>query len=190
MNLRLRPSSLACRSPLFPWDGCGWLCALKVIKISHQFPAATGEDGDFRDRLARSLRRKRRSGPTGESKFEVYPTGSLVKTFSQSARCAKVRSTCRSCPLPTGAGIPECNLGLMPALVTGYDRACAGSPPIGKELARILDDKGMKFLTWVWQAGGIASRPIRLWSPDDAEGLEDAGGSKEMDLMIKAPAAR
>lgn len=25
----------------------------RVIKISHQFPAATNEDGDFRDRLVR-----------------------------------------------------------------------------------------------------------------------------------------
>jgi TRAP-type transport system periplasmic protein len=26
---------------------------VKVLKLSHQFPASTGDDGDFRDQLAR-----------------------------------------------------------------------------------------------------------------------------------------
>ena len=32
----------------------------KVLKISHQFPTATGDDGDFRDRLAKNVRGRSR----------------------------------------------------------------------------------------------------------------------------------
>ena len=43
----------------------------KVIKISHQFPASTGEDGDFRDRLAKKFAaevEKRTNGATRRSR--------------------------------------------------------------------------------------------------------------------------
>ena len=47
----------------------------------------------------------------------------------------------------------------MPALVTSYDQGLRWkTAPIGKEWAKILDDKGIRILTWVWQAGGIASK--------------------------------
>src|ERR1700674_4433804 len=55
----------------------------KGLKISHQFPVATGDDGDFRDRLARKFAAEVEKRSKGELKIEVYPNGSLVKTFSQ-----------------------------------------------------------------------------------------------------------
>jgi hypothetical protein len=74
----------------------------------------------------------------------------------------------------------------MPALVTSYDQGLRWkTAPIGKEWAKILDDKGIVILTWVWQAGGIASKTDPIVSPDDAKGKKVRGGSKEMDLMIK-----
>src|SRR5262249_53888147 len=41
-------------------------------------------------------------------------------------------------------------------------------------------------LTWVWQAGGTASRAGAVIAPDDVKGLKIRGGSREMDLMLKA----
>jgi len=40
-------------------------------------------------------------------------------------------------------------------------------------------------VTWIWQAGGVASRAKPLVGPDDAKGLKVRGGSREMDLMFK-----
>jgi hypothetical protein len=37
--------------------------APKVIKISHQFPGGTIDEGDFRDRLTRKFAAESRSGP-------------------------------------------------------------------------------------------------------------------------------
>ena len=161
--------------------------APKVIKISHQFPAATGDDGDFRDRLAKKFAAEVEKRTKGELKIEVYPNGSLVKTFSQFGALRKGTLDMSVLPLAYGGGeVPEMNLGLMPALVTGYDQGLRWkTSPIGKEFERILDDKGIKILTWVWQAGGIASKTTPIVAPDDAKGMKVRGGSKEMDLMIK-----
>ena len=159
----------------------------KVLKISHQFPASTGDDGDFRDRLARKFAAEVEKRTKGQLKFEVYPNGSLVKTFSQFGAIRKGTLDMSVLPLAYGGGeVPEMNLGLMPALVTSYDQGLRWkTAPIGKEFEKILDDKGIKILTWVWQAGGIASKANPIVSPDDAKGMKVRGGSKEMDLMIK-----
>ncbi len=161
--------------------------APKVIKISHQFPASTGDDGDFRDRLARKFAAEVEKRTNGQLKFEIYPSSSLVKTFSQFGAIRKGTLDMSVLPLAYGGGeVPEMNLGLMPALVTSYDQGLRWkSAPIGKEFEKILDDKGIKILTWVWQAGGIASKTNPIVAPDDAKGMKVRGGSKEMDLMIK-----
>ncbi len=161
--------------------------APKVIKISHQFPASTGNDGDFRDQLARKFAAEVEKRTNGQLKIEVYPNGSLVKTFSQFGAIRKGTLDMSVLPLAYGGGeVPEMNLGLMPALVTSYDQGLRWkTAPIGKEFERILDEKGIRILTWVWQAGGIASKTDPIVSPDDAKGKKVRGGSKEMDLMIK-----
>src|SRR4030095_9691937 len=161
--------------------------APKVLKISHQFPAATGDDGDFRDRLAKKFAAEVEKRTKGELKIEVYPNGSLVKTFSQFGAIRKGTLDMSVLPLAYGGGeVPEMNLGLMPALVTSYDQGLRWkTAPIGKEFEKILDEKGIRILTWVWQAGGIASKTTPIVAPDDAKGMKVRGGSKEMDLMIK-----
>lgn len=161
--------------------------APKVIKISHQFPASNGNEGDFRDQMARKFAAEVEKRTNGQLKIEVYPNGSLVKTFSQFGAIRKGTLDMSVLPLAYGGGeVPEMNLGLMPALVTSYDQGLRWkSAPIGKEFEKILDDKGIKILTWVWQAGGIASKTDAIVAPDDAKGKKVRGGSKEMDLMIK-----
>ena len=50
-------------------------------------------------------------------------------------------------------------------------------------------DGSFWIITWVCQAGGIASRAKPVISPDDVKGLKFRGGSKEMDVMLKAAGA-
>jgi TRAP-type C4-dicarboxylate transport system substrate-binding protein len=40
-------------------------------------------------------------------------------------------------------------------------------------------------ITWVWQAGGVASRSRPLVAPEDAKGLKVRGGSREMDMVLQ-----
>ncbi|MDB5649657.1 MAG: twin-arginine translocation pathway signal precursor, partial [Hyphomicrobiales bacterium] len=51
------------------------------------------------------------------------------------------------------------------------------------------NDKGIIIVTWLWQAGGVASRSVPLVNPEDAKGMKIRGGSREMDLMLQAAGA-
>src|SRR5712664_1394972 len=61
--------------------------------------------------------------------------------------------------------------------------------PVGKALTDFLADKGIIILTWVWQAGGVASRTRPLVAPEDAKGLKIRGGSREMDMVLQTAGA-
>jgi TRAP-type C4-dicarboxylate transport system substrate-binding protein len=85
-----------------------------------------------------------------------------------------------------GGEVPEVNIGLMPSLVSSYEQGINWKKAaIGRQLTSILDTRGIKILTWIWQAGGIASRANAVVAPADTKGLKVRGGSREMDLMLK-----
>ncbi|MBN8475292.1 TRAP transporter substrate-binding protein DctP [Sulfuritalea sp.] len=167
------------------------LAQAKTLKISHQFPGGSIDEGDFRDRMVRKFAAEVEKKTNGALKFEIYPSGSLVKPVEQWGAMANGSLDMSLYPLAYAGGrVPELNIGLMPALVTSYDQGLRWKDaPIGKELTRIVEEKGVKIITWVWQAGGIASRAKPIINPDDVKGLKFRGGSKEMDVMLKAAGA-
>jgi TRAP-type transport system periplasmic protein len=159
----------------------------KTLKISHQFPGGTLDSGDFRDRLCRKFAAEVEKRSNGELKFDIYPGSSLMKTVAQFSALRKGALDLSLYPLAYAGGeVPEVNIGLMPCLVTTYEQGLAWKKmPIGKELVAALENKGIKMVTWVWQAGGVASRAGAVVVPDDVKGLKIRGGSREMDLMLK-----
>ena len=82
--------------------------------------------------------------------------------------------------------MPETNIGLLPALVPSYEVGSKWKDAeVGKLLSQILAEKGVVVVTWIWQAGGVASRTKPVVTPDDAKGMKIRGGSREMDMMFK-----
>jgi TRAP-type C4-dicarboxylate transport system substrate-binding protein len=164
------------------------LAQTKTIKISHQFPGGTIDEGDFRDRLVRKFAAEVEKKSGGALKFEIYPAASLMKPVPQYKALSTGALDMSLYPLAYAGGeFPEANLTLMPAVITSYEQGLRWKDaPIGKELTRLLDERNVKIITWVWQAGGIASKTKPLLSPDDAKGMKVRGGSREIDLMIKA----
>jgi TRAP-type transport system periplasmic protein len=162
-----------------------------TLKISHQFPGGTIDDGDFRDRLVRKFAAGVEKATKGELKFDIYPNSSLMKTVAQFSAMRKGALDLSLYPLPYAGGeLPECNIGLMPGLVSSYDQGLAWkNKPVGKQLVSFLQEKGIIFVSWVWQAGGVASREQPLVLPDDAKGLKVRGGSREMDMVLQAAGA-
>jgi TRAP-type C4-dicarboxylate transport system substrate-binding protein len=158
-----------------------------VLKLSHQFPASNGADGDFRDQLAQKFAAEVAQKTGGSLKIEIYPGSSLMKAKSQFGALRKGTLDMSVLPLAYGGGeVPAVTLTLMPALVQSYEQGLRWkTAPIGAELEKILESKGIKIVTWVWQAGGIASRDKPILNPDDAKGLKIRGGDKTMDLMIQ-----
>lgn len=161
--------------------------APRTLKISHQFPGGTTDSGDFRDRLTRKFADEVTKQTNGELKFEVYPGSSLMKTVAQFSALRRGALDLTIYPLAYAGGeVPEVNIGLMPCLVTSYEQGMAWkTAKVGEELTALLDKRGVKILTWVWQAGGIASRSTPIVVPDDTKGLKVRGGSREFDLMLK-----
>ena len=160
----------------------------RVLKISHQFPGGTVEQGDFRDRLVRRFAASVQEKTGGSLSFEIYPGSSLMKTVAQFSAVRRGALDMSLYPLAYAGGeVPEVNVGLMPCLVTSYAQGMAWkTAPIGQELSAVLDRRGVKILTWIWQGGGVASRAAAIVKPDDTKGLKVRGGSREMDLMLKA----
>ena len=161
------------------------------LKISHQFPGGTIDEGDFRDRLCRKFAAEVEKRSKGALKFAIYPGSSLMKTNAQFSAMRKGALDMSLVPLSYAGGeVPEVNIGLMPALVTSYEQGYAWkNGEIGKELNRILLEKGIVLVSWIWQAGGVASRSKPIIEPADAKGMKIRGGSREMDLMLKAAGA-
>jgi TRAP-type C4-dicarboxylate transport system substrate-binding protein len=161
------------------------------LKISHQFPGGTLTEGDFRDRLCRRFAAECEKRTGGALKSTVYPGSSLMKTNSQFSAMRKGALDMSLVPLSYAGGeVAETNIGLMPALVPSYEVGAQWkNAEVGKLLAKTLDDKGIVIVSWVWQAGGVASRSRALLTPDDAKGLKVRGGSREMDMMLKTAGA-
>ena len=124
----------------------------------------------------------------GELAFDIYPSSSLIKTVAQFSALRRGALDMSLYPLAYAGGeVPEVNIGLMPCLVTNYEQGMAWkTQPIGQELVSLLDKRGVRIVTWVWQAGGVASRSTSVVVPDDVKGLKVRGGSREMDQMLKA----
>lgn len=161
------------------------------LKISHQFPGGTLTEGDFRDRLVRMFAQQVNERTKGALKFEIYPGSSLMKTNAQFSALRKGALDMSLVPLNYAGGeVPETNIGLMPGLVTSYQQGAAWkNAEVGKELARVLGEKGVVIISWIWQAGGVASRSKPIVDPSDVKGMKVRGGSREMDLILKEAGA-
>ena len=165
--------------------------AAQTLKISHQFPGGSIDTGDFRDRACRIFARELEKRTNGALNAQVYPDSSLVKTIPQFSALRKGALDLSLYPLSYAGGeVVETNIGLMPCMVSSYEQGAAWKKaPIGAALTKLMAEKGVVIVSWVWQAGGIASRDKALVTPEDAKGMKVRGGSREFDMMLAAAGA-
>jgi TRAP-type transport system periplasmic protein len=163
----------------------------KTLKISHQFPGGTIDEGDFRDRLCRIFAVELEKRTNGEIAAQVYANSSLMKTVAQFSALRKGALDLSLYPISYAGGeVPETNIGLMPGLVSSYKQGAAWkSSAVGQKFGPFLAQKNVIILSWIWQAGGLASRTTPVVNPEDAKGLKIRGGSREMDMMFQAAGA-
>jgi TRAP-type C4-dicarboxylate transport system substrate-binding protein len=165
--------------------------AAKTLKISHQFPGGTIDKGDFRDRLCRNFVAELTKRTNGAIDAQVYANSSLMKTVAQFSAVRKGALDLSLYPISYAGGeFAELNIGLMPGLVSSYKQGAAWkTSPIGKRFSDFLAEKGVVIVSWIWQAGGVASRSATIVNPEDAKGLKVRGGSREMDMVLQAAGA-
>ena len=156
------------------------------LKISHQFPGGSIAQGDFRDRLCRRFAADVERRTRGGLKFSIYPGSTLMGPNAQFPALRSGALDMALVPLSyAGTESPEANIGLMPGLVTSYQQGFAWkNAAVGRELTRILNEQGLVVVSWIWQAGGVASRGKPILHPEDVAGLKVRGGSHEMDRLL------
>lgn len=175
-----------------PWIAGTARAETKKLKISHQFPGGTATTGDFRDQLCRRFAAELEKRTKGALGAEVYPNSSLVKTVSQYSAIRRGALDMTLYPLNYAGGeVSEYNIGFMPGVVSSYEQGYAWKKAeIGKKLNALMAEKGAVLVTWLWQAGGSASRDAKpILAPEDIKGKKVRGGSREMDLMLKGAGA-
>jgi TRAP-type C4-dicarboxylate transport system substrate-binding protein len=137
-----------------------------TLKISHQFPGGSGDEGDFRDRLCRKFAAEVEKRSGGKLKAQVYAGSSLMKTNAQFSAMRKGALDMSLYPLPYAGGeVQETNIGLMPGIIPSYEQAAKWKTgEVGRILDKLLNEKGIVMVSWIFQAGGAASRSKPLWA--------------------------
>jgi TRAP-type C4-dicarboxylate transport system substrate-binding protein len=169
----------------------GFAAPAQMLKISHQFPGGTIDEGDFRDRMCLKFAAEIEKRTGGAIGAQVYPNSSLMKTVPQFAAVRKGALDISLYPISYAGGeFSELNIGLMPGLVSSYEQGAAWKKsPVGQKFGDFLASKGVLILSWIWQAGGMASRGNPIVNPPDAKGLKIRGGSREMDMVLQKAGA-
>src|SRR6476620_7957378 len=168
-----------------------WAVPSKILKISHQFPGGTIDQGDFRDRLCRKFAAGLEAKTGGELGGRGYPKSTMMKTVAQFSALRKGVLDLSIYPISYAGGeFAELNIGLMTGLVSSYKQGAAWkSSPVGQKFSAFLAEKGVIIVAWIWQAGGVASRSATILNPEDCKGLKIRGGSREMDMVLQAAGA-
>jgi TRAP-type C4-dicarboxylate transport system substrate-binding protein len=163
-----------------------------TLKLSHQFPAATTTEGDFRGQIAERFKAEVEKRSNGSIKVEIYPSSSLMKPKEQYDGLLTGALDLSIYPLDYAGGkVPQYGITLMPALVQNHAQAQAWKDAeIGKKIDEITQANGVKILTWVWNAGAIGSAGDPIVAPSDIKpGMKTRAAGKLVEEMLASAGA-
>jgi TRAP-type C4-dicarboxylate transport system substrate-binding protein len=179
---RSRAAVLAAAVPLLALSACGGGddtgsaaagdCEDVTLRLSHQWPAPQGEEGDFRAVLAQDFADQVSEETDGKVEVQIFPNSSLAEPTEQYDVMQQGAIDMSVFPLDYASGrVPQFAVTLMPALVASHAQAQAWEDAeIGKRVEEIMEENGSKVVTWVWNAGAIGSKSAPIVSPDDVQG--------------------
>ena len=164
----------------------------KVLKISHQFPGGTIDQGDFRDRLCRKFAAGLEAKTNGALGAQVYPNSSLMKTVAQFSALRKGALDLSLYPISYAGGeFAELNIGLMPGLVSSYKQGAAWKSVADRPEIHCLSGRERRHHRCLDLAGRRRGQPVggnsqsgRLQGPENPwrqprDGHGAAGGRRD-----------
>lgn len=173
--------------------GASGECESVSLRLSHQWPAATGdEDGDFRSELAQQFADKVAEATDDQVEVKIYPGSSLVESTEQYDAMMQGSVDMSVFPLDYASGrVPDFSVTLMPALVRNHEDAQAWQDAeIGKRLEEVMEENGVEIVTWVWNAGAIGSKGDPIVSPDDiSSGMTMRAAGSYVEHMLEEAGA-
>lgn len=147
-------------------------CADVDLRLSHQWPEPTGDDGDFRSIIAQRFADEVGTATEGQVKVTVYPNSTLSKATEQYDAMINGSIDASVFPLDYASGrVPEWSITLMPAMVRNHDEARAWDEgEIGQAVEASMKENGLVLLTNVWNAGAIGVKGDPILRPEDLDG--------------------
>ena len=143
-----------------------------TLRLSHQWPGVNEQgEGDFRSVLAERFADEVRKRTNGEVDIQIYPNDSLIEDSEAQYQAMMEGAVDMSVfPLDYASGdVPQFSITLMPTMVRNHEEAQQWQhAEIGERVEQIAEANGAKVLTWIWNAGAVASKgqqPIE--SPGD-----------------------
>jgi TRAP-type C4-dicarboxylate transport system substrate-binding protein len=170
------------------------------LKLSHQWPKPqpdengpyAGYSGDFRAVLATRFANEIEEETNGNVKVNIFPNNSLVGATEQYDAMMKGSTDMSVFPLDYAGGkVPAFNVTLMPTLIRNHTQAQNWQhAEIGPRIERLMEDNGVKVVTWLWNAGATGSKGDPIVAPSDVKGnmTMRAAGSRVEDMLKKAGA--
>lgn len=169
-----------------------------TLKLTHQWPKPTKTDsgdyeGDFRAILAARFAEEVEKKSGGQVTVKIFPNNSLVGSQEQYDAMLQGAVDMSVFPLAYAGGkVPQFNATLMPTLVRSHKQAQNWQDAeVGSELTSIMEENGVKVVTWVWNAGAIGSKGDPIVAPDDIKKgmVMRAAGSRVEDMLARAGAS-
>lgn len=168
--------------------GGGGECESTTLRLSHQWPASDGQKGDFRAQLAQRFADQVAEKTDDQLKVQIFPNSSLVDSTEQYDAIVQGSLDMSVFPLDYASGrVPDFSITLMPAMIRNHEEAQAWQDAeIGKRLEQVMEDNGVKTLTWVWNAGAVGSKGAPVVSPDDvSSGMKMRAAGSYVENMLK-----
>ena len=159
------------------------------LRLSHQWPQATSDSGDFRALIAQRFAEQVKQKTNGEVEVKIYPNASLVEPTEQYKAMSRGALDMSVFPLDYASGeVPQFSATLMPSLVKSHKQAQMWQDAeIGKRVIEMTESNGIKVVTWVWNAGGIGvRRGAPVVSPDEIKsGMVARAAGSWVERMLK-----
>lgn len=148
-------------------------CTDVEMRLSHQWPEPTGEDGDFRAMVAKKFAEEVETATDGSVTVTVYPNSTLSSATEQYDAMMAGSIDASVFPLDYASGrVPQWSITLMPAMVQSHEEAQAwDQAEIGQAVRDNMHENGLTLLTNVWNAGAIGVKggdPVLV--PEDVPG--------------------
>jgi TRAP-type C4-dicarboxylate transport system substrate-binding protein len=145
----------------------------------------------MRDRLCRQFAAAVAARTGGELAVEISSDSAVRDTAGIFSSLRKGTLDLSLYPISDAAReFPELDIGLMPGLVTSYAQGAGWKKsPVIQKFSDFLADKGIVVLSFIWLAGGMASRVHPIVNPEDAKGLRIRSGHHQMDELLHAVGA-
>ena len=163
------------------------------LRLSHQWPQATGNKGDFRARITQQFAKSVADRTNGEVEIRVFPNSSLSEATEQYKAMSRGALDMTLFPVAYAAGqVPEFDITELPGMVRSHAQAANWqTAEIAPKIEEIYQRNGSKILVWNWNSVCVAVRkgdPVVV-PGDIRKGSVWRGGGPRIEQVLKMAGA-